>query len=156
MTEPVERLDDIDRTILRILIQNPRIPYSDISDQLKEEGHKMSSEGIRYRVSKLFETTSILLLSAPEEHGWEVVRLVITVANAPDAKEKAFEALSEIDFWMICKTMGTFDIYTVATVKSNRDADDLISQVRSIEHVTHVEHSLETDRKTNIDNYLSL
>lgn len=156
MTDPLEGLDDIDRTILRILAQDPRIPYSDIADRLEEEGHDMSSEGIRYRVSKLFETTSILLLTAPKEHGWEVLRLFIDVDNEPGAKDETFEALSEMAFWMTCEGIGTFDLYAVATVQSNRDADDLIGQVRGLEHVTSVEHALETDRKTDVDNYLSL
>lgn len=156
MTDPLEGLDDIDRTILRILAQDPRIPYSDIADRLEEEGHEMSSEGIRYRVSNLYESTSILLLTAPKEHGWEVMRLFIDVDNAPDAKEETFQSLSEMAFWMTCKGMGTFDLYAVATVQSNRDADELISQVRGLDHVTSVEHSMETDRETDVDNYLSL
>ncbi|WP_435348586.1 Lrp/AsnC family transcriptional regulator [Haloarchaeobius sp. HRN-SO-5] len=153
---PIEGLDDIDRTILRILAQDPRIPYSDIAEELKEEGHEMSSEGIRYRVSKLFETTSILLLTAPKEHGWEVMRLFISVENAPDSKAETFVELDELPFWMTCEVMGTYDLYAVATVQSNRDAGDLISAVRGLEHVTEVEHAMETDRTTNIDNYLSL
>lgn len=151
-----EGLDDLDRTILRILAQDPRTPYSNIAEKLEEEGHEMSSEGIRYRVSKLFETTSILLLTAPKEHGWEVMRLFISVENAPDAKAETFVQLNEMPFWMTCKVMGTYDLYAVATVQSNRDADGLISDIRGLEHVTQVKHAVETDRTTDIDNYLSL
>jgi DNA-binding Lrp family transcriptional regulator len=156
MTDSLEGLDDIDRTILRILAQDPRIPYSDIVDRLEEEGHEMSSEGIRYRVSNLYESTSILLLTAPKEHGWEVMRLFIDVDNAPDAKEETFQSLSEMSFWMTCMGMGTFDLYAVATVQSNRDADELVNQIRGLEHVTSVEHAMETDRNTDVDDYLSL
>lgn len=156
MTDSLEGLDDIDRTILRILAQDPRVPYSDIAERLGEEGHEMSSEGIRYRVSSLFETTSILLLTAPKEHGWEVMRLFIDVDNAPDAKQEAFATLSEMEFWMACKGIGSCDLYAVATVESTRDADELINQVRGIEHVNEVKHFLETDRETDVNNYLSL
>jgi DNA-binding Lrp family transcriptional regulator len=156
MTEPTEALDDIDRTILRILAQNPRTPYSDISAELEEEGHQMSSEGIRYRVSQLFETTSVLLLTAPKEHGWQVLRLFVSVAGEPDAKAETFVELTEMNFWMVCRTMGTFDLYGVATVQSNYDADELLSDVRSLEHVTEVSHALETDRETDIDSYLAI
>lgn len=155
MTEPIEGLDEIDRTILRILAQDPRTPYSDIAAKLEEEGYEMSSEGIRYRVSNLFETTSILLLTSPKEHGWEVVRLFISVSNEPDAKAETFVELSEMDLWMVCRTLGTFDLYGVATVQSNRAADDLIGSVRGIEHVERVEHSIETNRETDVDKYLS-
>lgn len=156
MVNPSDDLDEIDRTILSILTRDPRLPYSDIADELEAQGFEMSSEGIRYRVSNLFESTSILLLTAPKEHGWEVVRLLVSIADEPDAKEAAFDALSEMDFWMVSKTMGAFDLYAVATVKSNRDADDLITEVRTMEHVERVRHTLETDRVTTVDNYLSL
>ena len=155
MTGPITNLDEIDRMILRILMQNPRVPYSDIADQLEAEGREMSSEGIRYRVSNLFETTSILLMTDPREHGWEVVRLAVTVTDDPDAKDEAFELLSEMDFWMVSKTIGTFDLYAIATVESNRDADDLVNEVRGMEQVEVVQYTLETDRVTTIDNYLS-
>ncbi|MCW8173612.1 AsnC family protein [Natrialba swarupiae] len=88
MPQELDGLDEIDRTILRILVQNPRTPYSDIAEQLEDEGFEMSGEGIRYRVSKLFETTSILLLTAPKQHGWEVIRLFIAVEDNEDAKKR--------------------------------------------------------------------
>jgi DNA-binding Lrp family transcriptional regulator len=156
MSNDFDDLDDIDRTILRILAQDPRTPYSDIADELEAADHEMSSEGIRYRVGKLFETTSILLLTAPKEHGWEVLRLFISVANEPDAKSETFAALKEQGCWMVCKAMGTFDLYAVATVESNYAADDLLGDVRGLPHIIEVKHAVETDRETDIDNYLSL
>jgi DNA-binding Lrp family transcriptional regulator len=156
MTDEIDELDEIDRTILRIIAQDPRVPYSDIAEQLEEEGHEMSSEGIRYRVSNLFETASILLLTAPQEHGWEVIRLFIEVDNAPSAKQNAFEELSEMGVWMSCRLHGTMDLYAVATVRSTRAADELLEDVRAIDNVTRVEHAIETVRETEIDNYLAL
>jgi DNA-binding Lrp family transcriptional regulator len=156
MTDEIDELDEIDRTILRIIAQDPRVPYSDIAEQLEEEGHEMSSEGIRYRVSNLFETASILLLTAPQEHGWEVIRLFIEVDNAPSAKQNAFEELSEMGVWMSCRLHGTMDLYAVATVRSTQAADELLEDVRAIDDVTRVEHAIETVRETEIDNYLAL
>ncbi|WP_436933842.1 Lrp/AsnC family transcriptional regulator [Halovenus marina] len=156
MTDEIDELDEIDRTILRIIAQDPRVPYSDIAEQLEEEGHEMSSEGIRYRVSNLFETASILLLTAPQEHGWEVIRLFIEVDNAPSAKQNAFEELSEMGVWMSCRLHGTMDLYAVATVRSTQAADELLEDVRAIDNVTRVEHAIETVRETEIDNYLAL
>lgn len=154
--DPSSGLDDIDRNILRILARDPRIPYSDIADELEREGHEMSSEGIRYRVSNLFETVSVLLLTAPKEHGWEVLRVSISVANEPDASAETFEALQELNFWQTAETMGSFDLYAVATVASNREANDLVGRVRGLEHVDEVEYALETARETAVDNYLSV
>ncbi|MEY7851063.1 Lrp/AsnC family transcriptional regulator [Natrarchaeobius sp. A-rgal3] len=155
MPQELDGLDEIDRTILRILVQNPRTPYSDIAEQLEEEGFEMSGEGIRYRVSKLFETTSILLLTAPKQHGWEVIRLFISAEDSEGAKGETFEALADMGFWMNCRGIGSFDLYAVATVSSNRDADALIDTVRTLETVSNVEYMIETDRMTTIENYLA-
>ncbi len=58
-------------------------------------------------------------------------------------------------FWMNCRGLGSFDLYAVATVSSNRDADDLIDTVRTLENVSNVEYMVETDRMTTIENYLA-
>lgn len=154
MNDTIDGLDEIDRHILRILAQNPRIPYSDISDRLKEEGFDMSGEGIRYRVSKLYESTSVLLLAAPQEHGWEVLRIGVKVADEEGAKEAAMEAIAEEKFWLVCRHIGDFDLYAVATVQSTTEGDDLVSAVRAIDVVEDVDHALETARRTDVSNYL--
>lgn len=149
-------LDEIDRAILRILSQDPRKPYSDIAMELKKEGHEMSGEGIRYRVTQLFDTTSILLLAAPKEHGYEVLRTFISTESHENAKASTLDALSEMDFWLVCRIVGSFDIYAVATVQSNYEADQLISDVRELESVSKVEFAFETDRTANVEKYLAL
>ena len=148
-------LDEIDRHILRILAQTPRIPYSDISERLKEEGFDMSGEGIRYRVSNLYDSTSVLLLTDPKEHGWEVFRMVVRVVDQEGAKERAMDAMAEENFWLVCRGVGDFDIYAVATVKSVSAGEELVDAVRSIDVVEEAEHSIETDRTARLNNYLS-
>lgn len=155
MTRSTDDLDEIDRKILAILARNPRTPYSDIADELAGDGHEMSTEGIRYRVSNLFETTSILLTTEPKEHGWEVVRLMISVDSGQDGQVETYDHLQGMDFWMVCRVLGSFDFYAVATVPSNHEADQLVSRVRGLEHVTDVDYALETGRETTTDNYLA-
>lgn len=147
-------LDEIDRILLRILAQEPRAPYSEIAEQLEEEGHEMTGEGIRYRISKLYDSTSLLLLTTPKEHGWENLRLLVSTANSPNAKEEAYQKLSEMDFWIVCRGIGSFDLYANATVPSNGEAERLVSEVRELECVEEVHYYFETERRTNYDNYL--
>lgn len=149
-------LDEIDRLLLRILSRDPRMPYSDIADALAEEGHEMSGEGIRYRVSKLLEVTSVFFLLGPDEHGWEIYRLGITVTDAPRALERAFEAVSELDLWLTSAGLGDPDIYAVGTAVSNEEINRVIGDVRAIDAVKSVDFSIETRRQTNIHNYLSM
>ena len=156
MAGQTDEIDDIDRMILGILSENPRAPYSDIADQLEAEGREMSSEGIRYRVSKLFEYSTIFLLTDPKGRGWEMLRLTICVENEPDAKQTVAEYLNDLSFWLVCQGMGSFDIFALATVRSNSHADDLVTLVRSHELVDSVDLFIETNRGSNLDNYLAL
>ena len=148
-------VDDIDRTILKILADDPRTPYSEIASGLVEEGHELSTEGVRKRVSKLLKRTSPFFLLAPEEHDWEIVRLAISVADEPGAKDALLDEIAEMPFWLVCKGIGTYDIYAVATAVSNEDVDALVQRVAEIETVADVEFSIETERDTNVDDYLT-
>ncbi|SDF71243.1 DNA-binding transcriptional regulator, Lrp family [Halorientalis regularis] len=147
--------DEVDRIILKALANGPRTPYSDIAERLASEGHEMSSEGVRHRVSKLLDRTSIFFLLEPEEHEWEIVRLAITVTDDADAKSTALDRISEMPFWLVTRGVGTYDIYAVATAATNSRVDELVSQVRELGVVADVEQSIETSRDTNVDDYLS-
>ena len=148
-------IDKLDRLILKVLANDPRAPYSDIAHDIAEEGYEMSSEGVRYRVSKLLEQTSIFFLLAPSDHDWEIVRLAISVHDDPGAKEEAFAAIAEMPFWLVCRGVGTYDIYAAGTTPSNSKVDELVRNVEELDAVVDVEYSIETRRDTNVDAYLS-
>lgn len=155
MTEKDEYgFDDIDREILQLLVEDPRMPYSEIAKRLGETGYDMSSEGVRHRVTDLLEGSSIFLLAGPAGHDWEVIRLHARVTDAPNAKGRAFEELSELDFWLVCRGIGGCDIHAVATVTSVREADELVAQVRGLDPIAEVDYFLETDRVTDMRKYL--
>ncbi|WP_336000703.1 Lrp/AsnC family transcriptional regulator [Halorientalis halophila] len=147
--------DEVDRIILKALANGPRTPYSDIAEQLAAEGHEMSSEGVRHRVSKLLDRTSIFFLLEPDEHEWEIVRLAIRVTDDPDAKATALEEISEMPFWLVTRGVGTYDVYAVASAATNSRVDELVTAVTELEIVESVDHSTETSRHTNVDDYLS-
>ncbi|ELY50452.1 Lrp/AsnC family transcriptional regulator [Natronolimnohabitans innermongolicus] len=148
-------VDDIDRAILKILADDPRMPYSEIARVLADKGHELSTEGVRKRVSKLLDRTSPFFLLEPEEHDWEIVRLAISVTDEPGAKDALLEEIAEMPFWLVCKGIGTYDIYAVATAVSNEDVDALVQHVREIDTVADIEFSIETSRDTTVDDYLT-
>ena len=155
MTQSVEHTTDrLDRTILKILAEDPRMPYSDIADRLLEEDYEMSAEGVRKRVTRLLDITSPFFLLEPQEHDWEIVRIAIWAADEHGAKDDAHATISEMPFWLVCNGIGTYDIYAVASVPSNAEIDDLVRQVRELDSVADLEFTIETGRDTNVDNYL--
>lgn len=146
-------VDEIDREILQILLQDPRMPYSEIASGLEEVGHEMSAEGVRHRVTKLFDESSIFLLTGPQGNEWEVVRVNVTATDEPGAGEAVFDRMDDDEFWLVCRGMGTVDVHGVATIADVGEANDLVNRIRSFDEVESVSYFLETDRTTDMHKY---
>jgi len=148
-------MDEIDRNLLRILAKDPRAPYSDIADELEERGYEMSSEGIRYRVKKIFNRTSIFFLLSPDQHDWEIVRIAVDAVDEEGAKSAMVEQLSSMKFWLVVRGVGNFDAYAIASADSTGEVDELVTTVEELDTVASVTHSIETGRWTDVDDYLA-
>jgi hypothetical protein len=146
----------MDRRILAILAKDPRIPYSDISNELAEEGVKLSSEAIRQRVTSLLEITTSFFLLRPDTHEWEIVLVTVRVDGGTSAKAEVFETMSEMDFWFVGSGFGTVDVYAHATVSSTAEVDKLVNDVREIAAASEVDYFVETDRSTAVERYLQV
>jgi hypothetical protein len=149
-------IDEIDRRILAILAKDPRIPYSDISNELAEEGHELSSEAIRRRVASLLDITTSFFLLRPDTHEWEIVLVTVRADGGTSAKAAVFETMSEMNFWFVGSGFGTVDLYGVATVSSTAEVDHLINDVRELEAAAEVDYFVETDRSTAVERYLQV
>lgn len=149
-------IDEIDRHILAILANDPRLPYADIADELAEEGFNMSSEAIRQRVSSLLELTTNFFLLRPESHEWEIVVITVQTVGGTATKQAVFEVLSEMNFWFVGSGFGTIDIYGVATVTSTNEIDELVNGVRAVDGAETVDYFIETERSTAIGRYLQV
>lgn len=150
------KLDEIDWEILQLLVENPRRPYSDISNNLQEKGYQMSSEGIRYRVDKILDTMSIFFMIHPNEQDWQVMILLINVIDEPEAKGNVAEKLFDDKVWFVSRGFGSFDIYAIVTAATNRDIEQVLTTVRSYEEVQNVDYLIETHRKLEGSNYFPI
>jgi DNA-binding Lrp family transcriptional regulator len=149
-------IDEIDRRILAILAKDPRIPYSDISNELAEEGFELSSEAIRRRVASLLEITTSFFLLRPDAHEWEIVLVTVRTDGGTSAKAAVFEAMSEMNFWFVGSGFGTVDLYAHATVSSTAEVDRLVNDVRELEAAAEVDYFIETDRSPAVERYLQV
>ncbi|TSD09150.1 Lrp/AsnC family transcriptional regulator [Haloglomus irregulare] len=147
-------IDEIDRRILAILAKDPRIPYSDISHELAEEGFELSSEAVRQRVTSLLDVTTSFFLLRPDAHEWEIVLVTVRTEGGTGAKADVFEAMSEMSFWFVGSGFGTVDIYAHATVSSTAEVDRLVNDVRELEAASEVDYFVETGRSTAVEQYL--
>lgn len=149
------QIDEIDSYILSILARDPRTPYKEIADELDDAGFEMSGEGIRYRVRKLMDVTTTFFFIDLEQVTGEIVRIAVTVSDDPDAKQRAYEAISEMPFWHTTRGIGTYDVYAVGIAKTIHDIDELVTTVKELECVDSVEHIVATERNGDIEDYLS-
>jgi hypothetical protein len=149
-------IDEIDRRILAILAKDPRNPYSDISNELAEDGFELSSEAIRRRVTSLLEITTSFFLLRPDTHAWEIVLITVQTEGGTSVKTEVFEAMSEMDFWFVGSGFGTVDLYAHATASSTAEVDRLVNGVREIEAASEVDYFVETERSTAVERYLQV
>lgn len=152
----VDSFDEIDTEILQILTENPRTPYAEIQERIKEQGHEMSTEGIRYRVSKIFDRTTPFFLLDPKRIDWEIVRIAAKTADKPGAKDDAFEFICSLPFWHVSKGIGTFDLFGVGTAPSMKDVEELITEIRESHLIDQIDYLIVTERNRDMNSYLSL
>lgn len=148
--------DEIDSTILHSLAENPRKPYSEITDELAEAGYDMSTEGVRYRVEKILQMTTVFFLLDPQEIEWEVVRLAVTATDAPDAKRRTFEAVRDMPFWHVSSGLGSYDVYAVGSLPDTKAVDETLTALREFEFVADVDYIVVTERNRDMNSYLNM
>lgn len=151
-----ESFDNIDAIILRALAENPRVPYSEITDALDEMGYKMSPEGVRYRVDKIIELTTVFFLVDPQKVSWEILRVAVVTEDTKDSKDEAFELLCKEPFWHVSRGIGTYDLYAVGSLPSLQTVDELVTRVSEADCVNKVEYIVVTGRNQDMTQYLNM
>ncbi len=151
-----DTFDEIDGVILQELAENPRIPYSELTDILAKLGYEMSAEGVRYRVDKIIELTTVFFLIDPQAVSWEVLRIAVSTKNTEGAKSDAFDLLCESPLWHVSRGIGSYDIYAVGSVPSLQMADELVTSVEEADCVSNVEYIVVTERNKDMTQYMNI
>ena len=115
--------------------------------------YEMSSEGIRYRVSNLMDSTTAFFLLDPDELDWEIVRLMVETSTDKGAKTDAFEKIAELPFWHVTRGIGTYDVYAVAMAPSIHEIDQLITKIGEFDSVVRTDHIIVTEHRSNLADY---
>lgn len=149
-------VDEIDRVILQILMQDPRMPYTEIQAELADAGHEMSAEGVRRRVKRLFDESAIFLLTGPQGQDFEVLRVDVVTVDESDATAAVFEEMAKSTYWLVCRGFGTVDVHGVATVADVGEAEAAVSRLRALDAVAEVSYFIETERHTAMRRYANL
>lgn len=116
----------------------------------------MSSEGIRYRVSKLIDTTTVFFLLNPEDIRWEIVRVAVDPVDEEGAKDEVFQMLGEMQFWHVVRGLGTYDVYAVGMAPTLSEIDDLVTEVEESDAVKRIDYIVVTERDSSMGTTTSL
>ncbi|WP_457742902.1 Lrp/AsnC family transcriptional regulator [Thermococcus sp.] len=142
----IEKLDELDRAILRILQENGRTSYSEIARRLK-----VPESTIRLRVRRLIERGVIRKFAAlinPFKAGYSIVAFIAVDVEPSKIKETAekLKELPEVDVLGIAT--GAHDILMQVTVRDLEELENfLVEKLGSIKGIKSTETSILTSVK---------
>jgi len=142
------RLDDLDHQVLEMLIENTRIPFTDIAKKLD-----VSPGTIHVRVKKLEEAEIIIGSSLTvdyEKLGYTSVAYIgVFLHNSSQAKF-ILERLREIPFITVAHlTTGKYDIFCKIRAKNVSHVKDIVFSINDLEGVSKTETMLSLEESIN-------
>jgi Lrp/AsnC family transcriptional regulator for asnA, asnC and gidA len=145
---PKFKLDDIDHQILDMLIDNTRIPFTDIAKKLL-----ISAGTVHVRVKKMEEAGLIKgssLILDYKKLGYSFIAYVgIFLQNTSQIKF-VIERINEIPNVTVAHiTTGKFNIYAKIRAKSTQDAKDIIFRLDDIDGVNRTESMISLEESIN-------
>ena len=142
------KLDEIDLQILDLLIENTRIPFTDIAKNLQ-----ISAGTVHVRVKKM-EDQSIILGSTLsldyEKLGYSFIAYVGIFLNKTSLTKFVLERINDIPFVTEAHvTTGKFNIYCKIRAKDNKHAKDVIFMIDDIDGVYRTETMISLEESIN-------
>lgn len=142
------RLDEIDHQILEMLIDNTRVPFTDIAKKLL-----ISAGTVHVRVKKMEDagiiTGSSLTLDY-EKLGYAFIAYVGVFLHNTSQSKFVLERLKEIPYVTVAHvTTGKFNIYCKIRAKNTQHAKEVIFAIDDIEGVYRTETMISLEESIN-------
>ena len=145
---PKFKLDETDHKILDLLIDNTRIPFTDIAKKLE-----ISAGTIHVRVKKMEEAGIITGSSLQVDYqklGYSFIAYVGVFIFKTSQTQFVLERISEIPFVTVAHvTTGKFNIFCKIRAKDTSHAKDIIYQIDDIEGVSMTETMISMEESIN-------
>ena len=142
------QLDEIDHKILDILIDNTRIPFTDISKRLL-----ISAGTVHVRVKKMEEAGIIKGSSLNLDYvklGYSFIAYVGIFLEKTSATEKVLQALKDIPFITVAHiTTGKFNIFCKVRARDAHHAKDIIFMIDDVEGISRTETMISLEESIN-------
>ena len=142
------QLDEIDHKILDILIDNTRIPFTDISKRLL-----ISAGTVHVRVKKMEEAGIIKGSSLNLDYvklGYSFIAYVGIFLEKTSANEKVLQELKDIPFITVAHiTTGKFTIFCKVRARDTHHAKDIVCMIVDVECISRSETMRSLDKSIN-------
>ena len=141
-------LDEIDHQILDILIDNTRVPFTEISKRLL-----ISAGTVHVRVKKMEDAGIIKGSSLNLDYvklGYSFIAYVGIFLEKTQKTEFVLEELNKIPFVAVAHiTTGKFNIFCKVRARNTKNAKDIIFMIDDIEGVLRTETMISLEESIN-------
>ena len=142
------KLDETDHKILDMLIENTRIPFTDIAKKLQ-----ISAGTIHVRVRKMEEAKLITGSSLTIDYqklGYSFIAYVGIFLSKTSQTQFVLERINEIPFVTVAHvTTGKFNIFCKIRARDTNQAKSIIYKIDDIEGVTRTETMISLEESIN-------
>ncbi|MFT4697526.1 MAG: Lrp/AsnC family transcriptional regulator for asnA, asnC and gidA [Flavobacteriaceae bacterium] len=142
------KLDETDHKILDMLIDNTRIPFTDIAKKLQ-----ISAGTVHVRVRKMEEANLIVGSSLTIDYmklGYSFIAYVGIFLNKTSQTHFVLERINEIPFVTVAHvTTGKFNLFCKIRAKDTSQAKNIIYLIDDIEGVTRTETMISLEESIN-------
>ena len=142
------KLDEIDHQILDMLIQNTRVPFTDIAKKLL-----ISAGTVHVRVKKMEDAgiiTGSSLIVDYEKLGYSFIAYVGIFLQNTSQTKFVLEKINNIPFVNVAHiTTGKFNIFCKIRAKDTQHAKDVIFMIDDIEGVYRTETMISLEESIN-------
>ena len=142
------KLDDIDHQILDMLIENTRVPFTDIAKKLE-----ISAGTVHVRVKKMEEAGIIKGSSLTLDYkklGYSFIAYVGVYLQKTSQTKFVLERINEIPYVTVAHiTTGKFNIFCKIRARNTSHAKDIIFMLDDIEGVYRTETMISLEESLN-------
>ncbi len=145
---PKFKLDEVDHQILDMLIDNTRVPFTDIAKKLL-----ISAGTVHVRVKKMEESNIIKGSSLTLDYkklGYSFIAYVGVYLNNTSQTDFVLERIAEIPFVTVAHiTTGKFNVFCKIRAKDTKHAKNIIFMLDDIEGVYRTETMISLEESIN-------
>ena len=142
------KLDEVDHQILDILIDNTRIPFTDISKKLL-----ISAGTVHVRVKKMEDAGIIKGSTLNLDYvklGYSFIAYVGIFLEKNNMTDRVLQALKDISFVTVAHiTTGRFNIFCKVRATDTKSAKDIIFMIDDIDGVSRTETMISLEESIN-------